>query len=38
MNINFGLFPPLENGTPKSLRRKLIAERALSKISELKPF
>ena len=38
MNINFGLFPPLENGTPKSLRKKLIVERALSKISELNLF
>jgi methylenetetrahydrofolate--tRNA-(uracil-5-)-methyltransferase len=35
MNINFGLFPPLENDAPKSLRKRLIVERALSKISEL---
>lgn len=35
MNINFGLYPPLPNGVPKSERRKLIAERALSKISEI---
>jgi methylenetetrahydrofolate--tRNA-(uracil-5-)-methyltransferase len=38
MNINFGLFPPLESRVPKSLRKKLIAERALSKISELNLF
>lgn len=38
MNINFGLFPPLENSVPKPLRKRLITERALSKISELKPF
>lgn len=38
MNINFGLYPPLPNDAPKSERRKLIAERALTKISELNPF
>ncbi len=38
MNINFGLFPPLENGAPKSQRRKHIIERALIKISDLNPF
>jgi len=38
MNINFGLFPPLPNGVPKSQRRKLIAERALAKLSEFNPF
>ncbi|MER3446430.1 MAG: methylenetetrahydrofolate--tRNA-(uracil(54)-C(5))-methyltransferase (FADH(2)-oxidizing) TrmFO [Candidatus Dadabacteria bacterium] len=38
MNINFGLFPPLENGAPKSLKKKLIVERALSKICKLSRF
>lgn len=38
MNINFGLFPPLPNGVPKSQRRKFVVERALAKISELNPF
>lgn len=33
MNINFGLFPPLPNGVPKSERRRLIVERALAKIT-----
>jgi methylenetetrahydrofolate--tRNA-(uracil-5-)-methyltransferase len=37
MNINFGLFPTLENGVPKSQKRKIIAERALAKISALNP-
>jgi methylenetetrahydrofolate--tRNA-(uracil-5-)-methyltransferase len=34
MNINFGLFPNAEIGKTKSQRRKLIAERAISKLSE----
>jgi methylenetetrahydrofolate--tRNA-(uracil-5-)-methyltransferase len=38
MNINFGLYPPLPNGVPKSERRKFIAERALTKVSELNLF
>lgn len=38
MNINFGLFPPLSKDTPRSYRKKLIAERALCKLSEFNPF
>ncbi len=38
MNINFGLFPPLPSGVPKSQRRRLIVERALIKISEFNPY
>ncbi len=38
MNINFGLFPSLSNGAPKSQKKKLIAERALVKIAEFKSF
>jgi methylenetetrahydrofolate--tRNA-(uracil-5-)-methyltransferase len=34
MNINFGLFPKAEIGKTKSERRKLIAERAISKLCE----
>jgi methylenetetrahydrofolate--tRNA-(uracil-5-)-methyltransferase len=34
MNINFGLFPKAESGKTKSERRKLIAERAISKLYE----
>jgi methylenetetrahydrofolate--tRNA-(uracil-5-)-methyltransferase len=34
MNINFGLFPKAESGKTKSDRRKLIAERAISKLCE----
>ena len=34
MNINFGLFPKAEIGKTKSDRRKLIAERAISKLCE----
>lgn len=34
MNINFGLFPEAEIGQTKSQRRKLIAERAISKLCE----
>jgi len=34
MNINFGLFPDAEIGKTKSERRKLIAERAISKLCE----
>lgn len=35
MNINFGLFPNIEGKTTKILKRKLIAERALEKISSI---
>lgn len=38
MNINFGLFPSLSNGAPKSQKKKLIAARALVKIAEFKSF
>ncbi len=34
MNINFGLFPAVSNCKPKSLRRKLIGERAISNLYE----
>jgi methylenetetrahydrofolate--tRNA-(uracil-5-)-methyltransferase len=34
MNVNFGLFPMAETGKTKSERRKLIAERAISKLCE----
>lgn len=30
MNVNFGLFPPLPEGTPKAARKRLMAERALA--------
>lgn len=35
MNINFGLFPPLDKRTPKSARKKQIVERALK---DLEPW
>ena len=35
MNINFGLFPPLAARVPKSEKKKIIAERALSVISDI---
>ncbi len=38
MNINFGLFCPLPNSVPKSQRRELIVERALSRISNWNAF
>lgn len=38
MNINFGLFPPLERRVRKSEKKRIIAERALASISEFKPF
>jgi methylenetetrahydrofolate--tRNA-(uracil-5-)-methyltransferase len=36
MNINFGLFPPLAVRVPKSEKKKIIAERALSVISDIR--
>lgn len=36
MNINFGLFPPLAARVPKSEKKKIIAERALSVISDIR--
>ncbi len=38
MNINFGLFPPLEDRIQKSQKKKIIAERALTCITEFKPL
>lgn len=38
MNINFGLYPPLSDGVPKSEKKRHIAERALAKISDLTLF
>ncbi len=35
MNINFGLFPPIAKRVPKNIKKKLIAERALSQISSM---
>ncbi len=35
MNINFGLFPPIPKKVPKAVKKKLIAERALSEISAM---
>lgn len=35
MNINFGLFPPISKRVPKNVKKKLVAERALSEISRL---
>jgi methylenetetrahydrofolate--tRNA-(uracil-5-)-methyltransferase len=32
MNVNFGLFPPLEGRLPKKLKRKKLAERALESL------
>lgn len=37
MNINFGLFPPIQNGVSKLVRRKMISERALTKIAQFNP-
>ncbi len=37
MNINFGLYPPLEKGYKKSEKKKLIAQRALRHISAFNP-
>jgi methylenetetrahydrofolate--tRNA-(uracil-5-)-methyltransferase len=34
MNVNFGLFPPLEGRTPKKLRGAAYAERALQALAE----
>lgn len=36
MNINFGLFPPISKRVPKNVKKKLIAERALSQISGIR--
>lgn len=38
MNINFGLFPPLEGKIPKSRRKSCIAERAIRAMSLFNPF
>ncbi len=38
MNINFGLYPAVPNGVPKSEKKKHMAERALAKISDLTLF
>jgi methylenetetrahydrofolate--tRNA-(uracil-5-)-methyltransferase len=38
MNINFGLFPPLEGRVRKSEKKPLIAARALESVSRFKPF
>jgi methylenetetrahydrofolate--tRNA-(uracil-5-)-methyltransferase len=34
MNVNFGLFPPLDGRLPKKLRAAAYAERALSELAE----
>jgi len=34
MNVNYGLFPPLEGRIKKAERRKLLAERALNELEE----
>ena len=36
MNINFGLFPPIEKKLNKSQKKKYIYERAIEKIKEFK--
>ncbi len=36
MNINFGLFPPIGKRVPKNIKKKLIAERALSQIAAIR--
>jgi len=38
MNINFGLFPPLDVRVRKSEKKGLIAARALESVSHFKPF
>jgi methylenetetrahydrofolate--tRNA-(uracil-5-)-methyltransferase len=38
MNINFGLFPPLEVRVRKSEKKSLIAARALESVSRFEPF
>ena len=33
MNVNFGLFPPPPDGTPKSERKPVVARRALASLA-----